>query len=195
MAELPAPAPRGRPPDIPDAQVHHWAGAVLVPHITLDRLLERLRTEAGHEAAFHEDVIASRVVARDGDRWRVAMTLRRTAVVTVTYDTEYAVDFRRLGPRRASSRSVATRIIELENAGTALERPKAPGADRGFLWRLNAYWRYEEVAGGVLVECESVSLSRRVPALLRPVVEPIVARIARESLVKTLLETRARLST
>jgi len=34
------------------------------------------------------------------------------------------------------------------------------GDDRGFLWRLNAYWRYEQVAGGVIAECESITLSR-----------------------------------
>ena len=58
--------------------------------------------------------------------------------------------------------------------------------DNGFLWRLNAYWRYEAWNGGVLVECESVSLSRPVPLLLRPMAGPIVDRIARESLEGTL---------
>jgi len=54
------------------------------------------------------------------------------------------------------------------------------------LWRLNAYWRYEAVQGGVIVECESVSLSRPVPTLVRPVANPIVDRVARESLSRTL---------
>ena len=62
--------------------------------------------------------------------------------------------------------------------------------DNGFLWRLNAYWRYEAVPGGVLVECESVSLSRPVPMLLRAVANPIVDRIARESLTNTLVSLR-----
>jgi hypothetical protein len=38
----------------------------------------------------------------------------------------------------------------------------------------------------VLIECESVSLSRSVPFLVRPLVGPIANRIARESLAKTL---------
>ena len=122
------------------------------------------------------------------------MKLRRESVITVTYNTEHAVEYRRLAPARASSRSVATKIAELENAGTAQEREKAAGNDHGFLWRLNAYWRYEQVDGGVIIECESVSLSRSVPALLRPFVMGTVERIARESLQKTLVSLRAELA-
>ncbi len=40
------------------------------------------------------------------------------------------------------------------------KREKPEGKDRGFLWRLNSYWRYQQVDGGVLVECESLTLSR-----------------------------------
>ena len=88
----------------------------------------------------------------------------------------------------------ATRIAELANAGTKNEREKVPGDDNGFLWRLNAYWRYEQVDGGVLIECESVSLSRVVPFAVRLFVSPIVERIARESLERTLVSLRATLS-
>ena len=68
------------------------------------------------------------------------------------------------------------------------------GNDHGFLWRLNAYWRYEQVNGGVLIECESVSLSRSVPVLLRPFVTGTVERIARDSLQKTLVSLRTELT-
>ena len=60
------------------------------------------------------------------------------------------------------------------------------GDDAGYLWRLNAYWRYEQSGDGVLIECESVSLSRAVPLLLRPVIGGMVEGVARESLEKTL---------
>jgi hypothetical protein len=80
---------------------------------------------------------------------------------------------------------------ELANVGTRDERERAPGNDRGFLWRLIAYWRFEQAGNGVLIECESVSLSRSVPLLLRPIASPIVNRIARESLERTLRSLRA----
>jgi putative flippase GtrA len=174
------------PPPVPDGRLHHWVGSVFVPRATLGGVLERLEQNTGQESRSYEDVLASRLLWRDGDHLRVFMKLRRTNIVTVTYNTEHDVVYRRLGPTRATSRSVATRIAELAGAGTAHEREKAPGDDNGFLWRLNAYWRYEETAGGVLIECESVSLSRAVPMLLRPIANPLIDRIARESLERTL---------
>ena len=85
-----------------------------------------------------------------------------------------------------TSRSLSTKIAELDKPGTPREREKKAGEDSGFLWRLNAYWRYEQLGDGVLIECESISLSRSVPYLLRPLANPIVDRIARESLRNTL---------
>jgi putative flippase GtrA len=177
-------------PALPDAKIHHWVGAVLVPGITLDRVLATLKENAGSESRFYDDVVQSRLLARDGDRLSVFMKLRRTSIVTVTYNTEHRVEYERLTPTRATARSIATRIAELADAGTPTEREKRASEDSGFLWKLNAYWRYEEVPGGVIVECESVSLSRSVPLLVRPVANPIVDRIARESLARTLESVR-----
>ena len=138
-------------------------------------------------------MLSSKLLARDGDRVRVYMKLRRDSVITVTYNTEHDVQYRKLSETRASSRSVATKIAEVDEAGTPKEREKPAGNDHGFLWRLNAYWRYEQVNGGVLIECESVSLSRSVPVLLRPFVTGTVERIARDSLQKTLVSLRTEL--
>ena len=80
--------------------------------------------------------------------------------------------FRRQAPALASARSVAIRIEEIG------------GADHGFLWRLNSYWRYQQRDGGVLVELESLTLSRDVPSLLWPIASPLVRRVARESMVR-----------
>lgn len=181
-------------PSAPDGRIHHWVGAVFVPGATLDGVLARLERGAGHEAELYEDVLASRLLQRSGDRFTIYMKLRRSAVITVTYNTEHQVEYRRLGAHRATSQSVATKIAELSEAGTPREREKPPGDDNGFLWRLNAYWRYEQMDGGVLVECESVSLSRSVPFAIRPIASPIVDRIARESLEKTLRTLRVVLS-
>ncbi len=179
---------------VPDGRIHHWTGAVFVPGATLAGTLGRLEAAAGHESDAYPDVLASRLIQRDGDRFAIYLKLRRRAVITVTYNTEHRVAYRRLGARRATAVSVATKIAELADAGTPREREQAPGDDHGFLWRLNAYWRYEQLDGGVLVECESVSLSRSVPFAIRPLAGPIVDRIARESLENTLRTLRALLS-
>jgi putative flippase GtrA len=181
------------PQAVPDARVHHWAGAVFVPGVTLDELLARLHDQAGRESDLYDDVLESRLLDHDPDRFRIFMRIRRESVLTLTYDTEHEVRYRRFGDR-ATGTSVATRIAEVADAGTPRERVLAPGQDRGFLWRLNAYWRYEQVPGGVLVECESLTLSRQVPSLVRAVVSPLVDRVARESLERTLLAVRAALA-
>jgi hypothetical protein len=189
---------RARPgtPDVPvpDGKIHHWAGAIFVPQTSIETVLARLSELAGREAGRYEDVVASKLLGRDGDRYRIFLKLRRTKVVTVTYNTEHTVEYRRFGGARAGARSVSTRIAELQHAGTPEEREKPVGADSGYLWRLNAYWRYEAMNGGVLIECESVSLSRAVPLLLRPFISGVVEGLARESLERTLTGLRAYLT-
>jgi hypothetical protein len=190
MFRLESATPGGGDPGIPDARVHHWVGAVYVRGVTLERVLQQLRDGAGRESESFEDVVASKLLSRDGDHIRVYMKLRRDSVITVTYNTEHDVAYRTLGATRATSRSAATKIAELMDAGTANERERPPANDHGFLWRLNAYWRYEQVNDGVLIECESVSLSRTVPVLLRPFITGTVEGIARDALQKTLVGLR-----
>jgi hypothetical protein len=57
---------------------------------------------------------------------------------------------------------------------------------------LNSYWRYEAVPGGVLVECESISLSRSAPGVVVGAVRPVIDQVARGSMERTLLAMRAR---
>lgn len=178
------------PPGITDGKMHHWAGAVYVPRTTVGAVVQRMQDGAGRESEVYDEVKASKLLEKNGDRLRVFMKLERDAtVLTVTYHTEHLVEYHRLG-HRATSRSVSMKIAELAEAGTAQEREKRPGEDHGFLWRLNAYWRFEQMGDGVLIECESVSLSRSVPFVVRPVVGPIANRIARESLERTLRSLR-----
>jgi hypothetical protein len=110
--------------------------------------------------------------------------------VRVTYDSEHAVTYQRFGPRRAASRSISTKIVELDAPGTAAERAIPEGDDRGFLWRMNAYSRFEQVGGGVIVEIESLTLSRGIPRGLGIAATPLIDRIARESMTRTLASIR-----
>ena len=194
MARIERPAPGGPEIDVPDGKIHHWTGAIFVPGVSVDELLKRLAELAGNEQKHYADVLASRVIARRDDSYQIFMKLRRTKVITVTYNTEHAVRYRRLGSGRASARSVSTRIAQLDDAGTPQEHELKPGSDSGYLWRLNAYWRYEAAPGGVLIECESLSLSRAVPFVLRPFATSLVEGLARESLERTLVGLRTYLT-
>ena len=183
--------PNGSDIDVPGGMIHHWRGAVFIPGVTLDEVLDAVRHPEND--AHQEDVLEARVLERTDEFVRVYLKLVRSRIVTATYNTEHLAVYQRHGTGRASSSTIALRIAELENAGTEREREKAPGEDRGFLWRLHSYWRYGEVDGGVVVECESITLSRSIPFLARPFVGPIVNGVARESLDRTLSAMRIRL--
>jgi hypothetical protein len=154
--------------EVPKGRVHHWLGSALVPRATLDEVLAWAQDYDRHQEVF-DDVEKSRLISRNGDRFEIALRLKRTKVVTVRYDTEHVVSYRRIAARRAFSESRATRIAQI-------------GGDSGFLWRLNTYWRFQEIDEGVIVECESVSLSRDIPIGLRLIVAPFLRSVPRESL-------------
>lgn len=177
--------------EIDGGLVNHWRGTVFVPNVKLDQVLKVLQ-EPQADKHKQEDVISSRVVSRDGDSQKVFLRLKRTKFVTVVYDTEYDVNYKRLSPELALSNSISTKVVEIENAGTPRERALPEGNDHGYMWRLNSYWRYKQVDGGVLVEVESLTLSRDLPAIVGPLIRPIVNSTARESMTRTLASVRAR---
>jgi putative flippase GtrA len=178
---------------IDGGSINHWRGTAFVPNVKLDHVLKVLQ-EPQSDKHKQEDVLSSRVISRDGDSQKVFLRLRRTKFVTVVYDTEYDVDYKRLAPDRAMSDSISTRIVEIENAGTPRERALPEGDDHGYMWRLNSYWRYKQLPDGVLVEIESVTLSRDLPPIIGPLIRPIVNSTARESMTRTLASVRARFS-
>jgi len=176
--------------EVPDADVHHWRGMVFVPGARLDEMLSRLEREPPDTR--QEDVVSSVILQRRPGWLKVAIRIRRSLIMSAVFDTEHEVAFERHGASRASSRSAATKIVEIADAGTPKERTKPQNEDRDLLWRWNAYWRYEQIPAGVLVECESITLSRTVPILLRPVAGPVVDHVARESMDRTLAVFRER---
>jgi hypothetical protein len=186
--------PRGRKIKVPAGTLHHWRGSVFIPDVDLETVLTQVRNPA-RQKDLQEDVLESRILEENDDSLRLYLKLVRSKIVTVTYNTEHLIEYQRHGEGLASSRSIATKIAELEDAGTTSEREKPEGKDHGFLWKLNSYWRYQQVDGGVLVECESLTLSRGVPVILAPFVKPIITNVARESMQRTLSSMRDRFST
>lgn len=176
--------------DVPSGTIEHWRGAMLIRGVSVASLVAALE----REPLVQEDVLRSQVLARSGHQQRVYLRLTRRSIVTVTYDTEHDVTFVLARDGTATSRSVMTTVAEVDDAGTPQERRRASGDDHGFLWRLNVYGSYAPVGDGVLVVYESVTLSRDVPRLLRPLAGPIISRIARESMRRSLDVVRVRVA-
>lgn len=174
---------------VPKGLVHHWMGSIFIPGARLEELVTWLQDYDEHDRYFQE-VEDSRLLSRDGEEFEIFLRLRRKKVVTVHYNTKHRVRYERFGEGRVASVSYSTRIAEIDNAGTPAEVEKAVGDDRGFLWRLNSYWRFEEAWDGVIVELESISLSRGIPFAVRWLVGRYLDSVPRESLEATLLPIR-----
>jgi hypothetical protein len=180
----------GKQIEVPDGIIHHWLGAVFVPDASLDQAIALLQDYDHHAAIFAPAVNRSKVLERDGDSFRVLLRFFMKKVLTVVVDGEHQARFTRLGPDRAHSRVVSTRLNEVEDPGTAQERLKPEGRDGGYLWRINSYWRFLERDGGTYIQCETITLSRRIPMGLGWLVGPFVTSIPKDSLEFTLTTTR-----
>ncbi len=128
----------GKQIDVPDGIIHHWLGAVFVPGASLDQAMALLQDYDHHAEIYAPAVSRSKVLARDGDSFRVLLRFFMKKVLTVVVDGEHQARFTRLGPDRAHSRVVSTRLNEVEDPGTAQERLKPEGRDGGYLWRINS---------------------------------------------------------
>jgi hypothetical protein len=117
---------------------------------------------------------------------QVTMRVRQQHILTVVMDTSYDVTFAGLDAQHRYSVSRSTRIAEIDSPGTSSERVLGPSEEHGFLWRMNTYWSFEERDGGLLMQIESVSLTRSIPRGLGWAVRPFVESVPRESLEFTL---------
>lgn len=189
IQKMKTPEGGGQEINVDGGMIHHWLGAIFLPGIGLDSLLPWLQDYDQHYRYFQE-VEESQLLSRDGLTFHIFLRLRRKKIITVYYKTGHTAVYRHHDPRRISSRSFTTRIAELDNAGTPAEREQPVGNDRGFLWRLNSYWRFQAEDRGVWVECESISLSRAIPFGLSWLIRGYVESVPRESLESTLTSIR-----
>ncbi len=179
---------------VPDGLIHHWIALGFIPGVTLQQVLAFMQDYDHHESIYKPDVLRSRLLIADGNYFKVYLRLHQKAIITAVFNAEFDVSYFPLDENRAHSRSYSTRIAEVEDADRSDEREKPIGRDRGILWRLYSYWRFQEKDGGVYIQVESVALSRSVPVLLAWVVIPLLKSIPREYLSRLLTSTRVALT-
>jgi len=176
--------------DVPDGLIHHWVGLTFVPGATLASAVALLQDYDHHAEIYRPAVARSRLVARDGETFRVYLRFFMKKVITVVVNSDHEARFSRDAPDRAQSRIHSTRIAEVEAPDLPGEREKPVGRDGGYLWRLYTYWRFLERDGGTYIQCESITLTRGIPTGLGWAIRPFVTSIPRESLEFTLGTTR-----
>jgi hypothetical protein len=179
-----------RPVKVPSGLVHDWIGAVFIPETTVDATLTLIQDYDNHKNIYKPEVIDSVLKSRHGNDFKIYLRLLKEKVITVVLDTDHDVHYVSLDRTKWFCRSHTTRIAEVEEAGNPKETVRPPDTGHGFLWRLNSYWKFEEKKGGVYAECRAVSLTRDVPFGLGWLIEPIIQKLPRESLINTLESTR-----
>jgi hypothetical protein len=183
------------PIEVPNGLIHDWIGAVFILDATVEATLARVQDYDNHRNIYKPDVMDSKLISHDGNDFHIFLRLLKKKIITVVLDTDHAVHYLSLDSKRWFCRSYTTRIAEVDDPDTPKEKVLLPDSGYGFLWRLYSYWRFLERDGGVYVECRAISLTRDIPLGLGWIIEPIIRKLPRESLINTLKATRAALST
>ena len=178
------------PVQVASGLIHDWIGAAWTPGTTVEATLALIQDYDNHKNVYQPEVIDSKLISRRGNDFQIYLRLLKKKIVTVVLDTDHTVHYRLVNRTRWVCRSYTTRIAEVENAGSPNEKVLPPDTGFGFLWRLYSYWRFQERDSGVSIECRAISLSRDVPIGLGWIIEPIIQKLPRESLIHTLECTR-----
>jgi len=193
--EIPAQFWSGREPlEVPNGLIHDWIGAVLISRATVEQTLALVQDYDHHKNIYKPEVMDSKLISHNGNDFRIFLRLLKKKIITVVLDTDHDVHYLSVDSKRWFCRSHTTRIAEVEDPGTPKEEVLPPDTGYGFLWRLYSYWRFQERDGGMYVECRAVSLTRDIPLGLGWIIEPIIRKLPRESLINTLKATRDALS-
>jgi len=177
--------------DVPDGLLHHWVGIIFIPGVTLAELLPIMQDYDRRAELYKPDVTASRLISHQGDDYAFFLRLYQKRFTTVVFNTEYVAHWGQVDPHKTYSHSISTKITEVKDADRPEGEEWPVGQGRGYLWRLNTYWRFEEKDTGVYMQCEALSLTRDIPFGLGWLLKPLVTKIPRESLNRALGQTRA----
>ncbi len=181
----------GKTIHVPDGMIQHWVGSMLIPGANLQQVRAVLQDYENYKNIYNPDVTESRETAHHGGEYDVFLRLYKKQVLTVVLNTNYHVRYGMLDPARMYVISHSTRIAEVKDAKHPESGEEPVGDDSGFLWRLNSYWRFEQADDGVYAECQAISLSRDVPALIGWMIKGFLEKFPKESMRNTLHGTKA----
>jgi hypothetical protein len=178
------------PVKVPQGLIHDWICAAFVPGVTVAKTVSLVQNYDDHKTIYKPEVVDSKLLSRHDNDFKIYLRLLKKKILTVVLDTEHDVHYSAIDKTCWICRSQTTRISEVHDAGTPKETVLPPDTGFGFLWRLYSYWTFAERDGGTVLECRAVSLTRDIPAALRWIIQPMVRKLPRESLVNTLAATR-----
>jgi len=171
--------------------IHDWLAAMFIPHANLAGVLRVAHDYADYKQFYKPAIVDSKLLgSADGEESFEMRSFHHVLLVTAVMDSQFVTHDFPVDARRWYLVADATRVQEVENYGQRDERLLPPDHGKGYVWRLHTITRYEERHDGVYVEMETIALSREVPAALRWMINPVVARFSRSELTMSLQQTR-----
>ena len=184
------------PRRIADGLIHDWAGAAFIPGSNIADVFAVVRDYGRYKQYYAPLVIDSRPLGRAGAEYTFAMLMMNQSLFSKSaLDGEYSESYFRVSDSRWYSVAYSTRVQQIDNFGGENEHRLPADQGSGYIWRLYTISRFEQRDGGVYVEMEVIALSRDIPVSLRWIVDPIVRRVSRGSLLTSLEKTRTAVST
>jgi hypothetical protein len=186
-----APAVPQTPKRVRSGLIHHWIGAAFISNMNLNDVLSVVRDYDRYKDYYHPTVIDSKRLRTDGSQEQFSMILMNKALFLKTaLDSDYTSSFVQIDARRWYSVAYTTRVQEIDDYDQPAEHRLPANEGSGYIWRLYSITRFEERDGGVYVEIEAVALSRDIPMTVRWLVDPIVRRVSKSSLISSLRQTQ-----
>jgi hypothetical protein len=177
---------------VPDGIIHVWGVSAFVAGAEAQDALKLLLDYNRHKNIY-PSVIDSRVLEKNGDTVRGYLKFRYKKALTVVLNTEHLAKLTALSQGRYFIQVQSTRIAQVVDDGKPDAHELPVGKDSGFMWRLNTYWFLEQVQDGILMECQSLTLTRSIPFGLGWIIKPFVESIPRDSLEELVGGTRSAL--
>ena len=175
------------PKAVPSGLIHDWMGAAFIPNARLTDVLSAVRDYGRYKEFYKPTVVDARLLGTDGSCDKYSMrVVNNERVAETALDTEYEACYLRLDELRSYSTAHTTRVQEIRHYGRPDEQELPPDQGSGYIWRVYSLARFEERDGGVYIELEAIALSRDIPVAVRWVVDPIVRRVSRNTMLISL---------
>ena len=188
---LVSPAGKETPKPVSSGLIHDWMGAAFLPNAKVEDVLSAVRDYGSYKDYYKPTVVDSRLLSRSESCENYSMRVVNKEVVGETaLDMEYQTCYFKINELRWYSITHTTRVQELQHYGQSDQQALPPDHGSGFIWRIYSIARYEQRDGGTYVEVEAIALSRDIPVAVRWMVNPIVRRLSRNSMLLSLQQTR-----
>ena len=179
------------PKPVDSGLIHDWVGAAFFPNASVNDVLSAARDYSDYKEYYKPTVVDSKLLSRDGPCEKYSMRVVNKEVVAETaLDMEYETCYFKIDDQRWYSTTQTTRVQEIRHHGRPDEQELPPDHGSGYVWRLYSVARFEQRDGGTYVEVEAIALSRDIPVALRWVVNPIVRRVSRNSMLVSLQQMK-----